>query len=1456
MQNTKESANQPAEVQIKAFDKKVIYVYKHLDVASHKGMLKVGETKASNIKGDGTNMRILDQNTAANVAYEVLYTTDAVRNNGTPFTDKDIHELLVAKDIEREQTINPNTDKESEWFKTDLQTIINTIEEYKLQAVKDEHGIITDFRLRDEQIAAIKTTEDYYDACKENVNLEPAFLWNAKPRFGKTLTAYCFASEIQAKKVLIVTNRPAIADSWHTDFELFDFKDTDQNDGKFRWIFTCSEAVKNRLGNPRDVFTRDEQTTSSLLNMNLITKNMVHFISLQDIKGRNQGIDDFKEKNKWIFDLDWDLVIIDESHEGVDTHKAMRVFDTVKTTFTLNLSGTPFKALASKRFNSNQIYNWSYQDEQRCKENWPIQDGTNPYADLPKMHIFTYQLSKALETTAEEARDEGSEYAFDLAEFFRVVKVDGKDKFAYEDKVKLFVKNLRNPNYQYPFSSDEFRENLRHTFWLLPGVKACEQMKKILLQDEWFGANYQPEDIIMAAGNGDEDRITESALAEVRQRIGEPGTSRHPLETRTITLSCGQLTTGVTVPAWTAVLMLNNCKSPSMYMQSAFRSQNPFKIVTSGGECFMKENCFVFDFAPDRILQTLAEIADSGVSDTPPKPREEKVKILINFLPVIAEDSEGKMKYLDANDVLTIPLKLITEEVINRGFMSNRLFKNISGIFGCPQDIKDIISKMDEAKGTDVEKDPTKKPKITNKPKIWVDADKKIHINEDIVVATTNGLLGDKKYVEIGSEDGREIEETIGEAVSQARAAGYPPEAIKAVKAALVKKMPKLVVKIPDPEPQPGDPGYVEPPEKPDEKPAPKEKSDEEKIRDRLRGFARTIPSFLMAYGTSDTKLENFGDDIPDDVFEELTNITKEDFRKLRDGMDYEAKDEKGNPKTEHFNGLFDEAVFNSAVQEFNNKRKELACYYQTSSEEDIFEYIPPQANNQIFTPKRVVKMMVDMLEKENPDIFNSTTNTFIDLYMKSGMFITEIVKRIYEKTRDNEQYHSDTECIKHILEKQVYGFAPSPILDAITRNYIFGFGSTEFIDESHFIQYDAIEATKNGALEQEINKLFNSQGEPMKFTAVIGNPPYQGDNHFQLYPDFYLSSRKLGEKSILIFPTGWQEPKNALNLQKMNTKEIKEDKQIVKIDNRQNVFPGITGAEWTNIILWQHGYDNQLNGRQLVYTNGEKPEAKQLLWDKTNIEQKAPAELKRILSHFIKDEKNNLPSIIYSGRSVLKFNDNFLKKFPDSKEIRLRAIQQKQPNTLSLGPNEEYELKTSTFEVLDKVFIDKDPSNEKEYYKLYGSYKNKRTVRWIKRDYMEPRYRNRNNIDYYKVLIAKAASAGDFGAKISDTIIAKPGESCTPTFYGIGYFNTFSEAYNCDKYIKTKLFRALLGALKTTRDNPAPVFAYIPMQDFTNNSDIDWSKTIPEIDKQLYKKYNLSEEEIKFIEEKVAAME
>ena len=1406
------STEQQANININAFDRKVIYVYKHRDVASHEGWLKVGETKRKNIIGEGKNLRIIDQHSAANIPYDVLYTTDAVTNSGYIFSDHDIHQLLEGMDIERQDKLDSETGKPSEWFKTDLQTIIDAIEKYKMEAYEDQTGKIVQFTLRKEQSDAVSVTHDYYDECLEKQNLEPSFLWNAKPRFGKTLTAYCFASEIQARKVLIVTNRPAIADSWYTDFCKFGFADNNQNDGKFRWVFTASDAVKANLGSST-IYTRDDQLANPILR----ERNTVHFISLQDIKGLEKDEDgtntqEFKTKNKWLFDLNWDLVIIDESHEGIDTRRAFKVFDKINTTFTLHLSGTPFKALASNKFSSKQIYNWSYTDEQFAKENWPIEDDTNPYAELPKMHILTYQLSRALELTAEEAKSEESEFAFDLGEFFRVATINGKDQFAHEDEVRLFIKNLSNPKYEYPFSNPEYRESLRHTFWLLPRVKACEQMKQLLLEDKYFGSHYTKEDIIVAAGDGDDDRKAKTALEAVRKRIGEPGTSKHPLETRTITLSCGQLTTGVTVPAWTAILMLNNCKSPAQYMQAAFRAQNPFKIATSGHECFMKESCFVFDFAPDRILQTLAEMADSINHGPGTQTREQKVKILINFLPVIAEDTEGKMKYLDANEVLTIPLKLITEEVVNRGFMSNRLFENISNIFGCPQSVKDIIAKMDEAKGRDTTKGKDKTP-IKPTIRIWTDNDNKIHINEDIVVNTTNGLFGDKRYVEIGSDEGKEVQATIEEALVQARENGYDVESVKAVQKAIAKKMPKLVAKLPDPAPKPGDPDYHEK-EKPDEKPKPKDKSEEEKVRDRLRGFARTIPSFLMAYGTKDTTLANFGDNIPDDVFLELTNITKDEFKKLRDGFDYEKTEDDGEKHTAHFNGLFNESVFNSSVQAFEEKQKELACYYHTDSEEDIFEYIPPQANNQIFTPKRVVRMMIDMLERENPGIFKSTANTFIDLYMKSGMFITEIVRRIFDQTRD--EYPSDTACIKHILENQVYGFAPSPILDAITKNYIFGFDENGYISKNNFREYDAIPAAKSGTLKQAINSIFNPQGGDMKFTAVVGNPPYQENventSDKPIYNLFMDSAYIISDKAILITPARFLF--NAGNTPKeWNNKMLNDEhfKVIFYDILSKNIFPNTDIKGGVAITL--RDQDKEFGA---IGVFSSFPELNTIM-------KKVPTGL------------HNLSDIVHQpNRFAL---ENLLAEHPDYRS-----------NISSDG--RERRIVSSAFEKMD-CFTD-EPTNNDDI-KIIGVIKNKRYWKYLPKKYFETSH---PNFDKYKVILPGSNGSGALGEVLSTPLIGNPLIGYTQTFIGIGAFDDKQEADNCMKYIKTKFCRTMLGILKVTQANKKETWKLVPFQDFTNNSDIDWSKSIPEIDQQLYKKYNLSEDETKFIEEKVAPME
>lgn len=1405
-----------------AFEERVIYVYEHVDVVGHKGWVKVGQTKKSRIKGNGQNARIEEQHEAANIQYRVLHVTSATTNLGLPFSDHDIHQELVLRKIPREATQNPNTNKMAEWFQTDLETVIDVIEEFKSNAQMDSAGVITEFDLRAEQSQAIETTTEYYkESTRANSNTPSEFLWNAKPRFGKTLTSYAFAREIGAKKVLVLTNRPAVADSWFGDFKKFDFLEKGQQDGKHRWVFSAAEPIKNRLGNPSGVLTREEYI--SQLSSDSPVENFVHFVSLQDIKGLN-ALDKYKANNQWIFHsggnekegLTWDLLIIDESHEGVETSKSLGVLANVNHRFALHLSGTPFKALASNKFDIRQIFNWSYADEQFAKETWSIADGENPYASLPKLNIFTFQLSNALKMSAEEAKSEGTDFAFDLGEFFRVAKIEGEDQFVYYEKVRDFINHLADEKGSYPFSDRTKLDTVRHTFWLLPGVKQCILLKEILSTHEYF----KDFDIIVAAGSGDEDKLTKSSLDEVRLRIYGPNGSKHPLETKTITLSCGQLTTGVTVPAWTSVFMLNNIKSPAVYMQTAFRAQNPFEVATSGGETFVKENCFVFDFAPDRILKTIAELAESGSGESRTS-REEKVRILINFLPVIAEDEDGSLRELDANDVLTMPLRLVAQEVVKRGFMSNKLFTNIGGIFGAPESVLAIINKMspEERKKTTHANADT----VTNNVRIWEDKDKNIHVNEDIVINTQNGLFVNKKYVEIGSEEAEEVAATILEARRHLSENNIPSRVADPIIARLEKLLPKIGPPTDD---------ESEEKEKPDPAPKKTDKSEEEKVRDRLRGFSRTIPSFLMAYGDATTTIDTFEANIPDETFLELTSITKQEFVQLRDGFDFEETNAKtGETHSGRFDGLFNKAVFNSSIQEFNNKRKELAAYYLAESHGDIFEYIPPQSTNQIFTPISVVKMVLDRLEKSHSDIFMRSDSTFIDLYMKSGLFITETAKRLFVNTR--EKFASDFDCIKHILEVQLFGLAPSDVLHSITNSYIFGFDESNQIDRKNFANHDLIPEAEAGTLVAKLRELFSLGDEVFRFDAVVGNPPYQetsGKSEEQssasskpIYFHFQNSADKIANATALIYPFGaW-------------------------FDDREKAFGG-----FGNRILG--------DGHTVSIDAFEGPDKR--AWMRTDVMPRpifGKINLSAGVAIVVRDNSTNSPTIRFSNRS---YSDESL--VVDSTEWELLS---NDPNfkfgAKLVGPKLSQRVLSkpfgieANFGVRNPNLVSEAKNAWQDPVKIFVNDKEGSGGR------MEQKWADRSSIpkgheliETWKVTLTSAyprksvvnglPTTENVQMRIEELFdIVEPPSATSRTRLVLHHSTSLQECENFMKYAKTKFFAYLM----TVEPNKSAMVGFvIPDQHFSSSSDIDWSKAVEEIDRALFSKYGLSQDEIDLI--------
>ncbi len=360
-----------------------------------------------------------------------------------------------------------------------------------------------------------------------------------------------------------------------------------------------------------------------------------------------------------------------------------------------------------------------------------------------------------------------------------------------------------------------------------------------------------------------------------------------------------------------------------------------------------------------------------------------------------------------------------------------------------------------------------------------------------------------------------------------------------------------------------------------------------------------------------------------------------------------------------------------------------------------------------------------------------------------------------------------------------------------------------------------------------------------MKFDYVIGNPPYQSstdsyNRQEPIYPYFYEAAESVSDKYILISPARFLF--NAgLTSKEWNRKMLSDEHLKVKYYNQDSAEVFVNTDIKGGVAVMYRDL-SQSFGAIGEFIVDEK--------------------IRSIAKHFKKDESNNLPSIMYGGRSDLKFNDRFLEDYPNSEKDRLAAIQKKHPDVTQLGAGEEYEIKSSTFDVLQNVFMNEEPKESTEYYKLFGLYMGKRVYRWVKKEYLVPRYPNDNNINNYKVYIPKASGNGVFGEIISAPVIAGPGESSTPTFIGIGKFESIKEAEYLVKYIKTKFTRALLGILKITQDIVPSKWAYVPIQDFTDRSDIDWSKSIGEIDRQLYQKYHFSEEEIMFIETNVKEME
>ncbi len=1092
----------------------MLYGYTTPEIARHDGWTKIGYTEQD------VETRINQQTHTADIKWNLEWKGNATYDDGSgeTFTDKDFHVYLRKSGIEQE------AGKNNEWFH-----VTGPASKQMFRDFRENHGIMgTDevvipYKLRQEQVDAVSMTVDYYLGHEEG-----EFLWNAKPRFGKTLSVYDFAMQIGAKTVLIVTNRPAIANSWFSDYARF------MGSQSGYYFVSEVDALRGRRG----VLTRNEYTQVVKNSSEEETIKCIEFVSLQDMKGSkyfradNGGYDKLRELSKQ-YGMTWDLLVIDEAHEGIDTFKTDIAFEQIKRKFTLHLSGTPFKALANSKFEDKAIFNWTYVDEQNRKKEWDVtQEEENPYAILPKLNLYTYQMSEIIREELKqgiEIQGETEEYAFDLNDFFAT----NNGRFVYDSSVDKFLDAMTTQE-KFPFSTEELRQELNHTFWLLDRVESANALARKLDNHPVF-SEYK---VVLAVG-GNADDETKKSYDRVIKAIAE--------NEKTITLSVGQLTTGVTIPEWTAVMMLSNIKSPALYMQAAFRAQNPclFKVGTTFKR---KENAYVFDFDPARTLNLYESFANNLIPKTAKgggtaEDRKDNIRELLNFFPVIGEDENGKLVELDAEKVLTIPRKIRSLEVVRRGFMSNFLFQNISNIFGAPKEIIDIISTFEAIE------EPKRKVNLTEEVKkdLSLNENGEVELQDKYVIGRTLDVFGDKIYdttnvvreamfqytntkedeptaieklkdfvkqktvkevVEVVKQsygedmkvsDSRQIEAKLNhdvdrmldklhgnyqieqniveqertEALQKRNESGKASAEIneefdkkrQEMSQAFCKELETAIAEFAK-ETAPETIKIVETKKKEREK-----ITIEDGIRDHLRGFSRTIPSFLMAYGDETVTLATFDTIVPDKVFLEVTSITLDQFKLLRDGGDY-TEEETG--LTKHFEGqLFDSVVFDDSVQEFLNLKKKLADYFDEKSVEDIFDYIPPQKTNQIFTPKMIVKKMVDMLEEENPGCFDQPDKTFIDLHMKSGLYIAEIVKRLYQSEKMKERFPDRNERLRHIFAKQVYGLAPTEIIYKIATSFILGFDTDVVIDKHNFRYSDVLPYVKNGSLQELLDELF-----------------------------------------------------------------------------------------------------------------------------------------------------------------------------------------------------------------------------------------------------------------------------------------------------------------------------------------------------------------------------------------------
>ena len=1318
---------------------KLIYVFRINDTP-HKGCLKIGEatSDSEDIWGLEPNSRAL--NTAAKnrinqytqtagITYDLLHTEVSVyveKGVLKAFSDGEVHNVLLRSGIKRKTFDTQN--KANEWFQTDLETVKKAIAAVKEGKDSLQASEITTTRnpivFRPEQRDAIEKTKKQFKKGNE-------MLWYAKMRFGKTLSALQIVKDLDITRTLILTHRPVVDAGWFEDFGKI-FYD------KLNFIYGSKK-------NGDLIQTLEAQHNNS-------NSKFIYFASMQDLRGSSQVGGNF-DKNDEVFNASWELIIVDEAHEGTQTELAKSVMkELVKTeTKILNLSGTPFNLLDD--YIEDEIYTWDYVMEQKAKANWDkVHLGDpNPYASLPKLNIFTYDIGKLVEGFDDE------EVAFNFREFFRT-NSDGD--FIHKQDVVSFLNLIckEDKESNYPYSTKEYRDNFRHSLWMVPGVKEARALSAVLQAHRVFGQFK----IVNVAGDGDEEEAKEEALKKVKDAISEK-----PQDTYTITLSCGRLTAGVSVPAWTAVFMLSGSfnTSASSYMQTIFRVQTP--AIINGR---IKEECFVFDFAPDRTLRVIAETAkiSSKAGKTSIGDRETMGEFL-NFCPIISVDG-SRMAAYNVEGMLEQLKKVYIERVVRNGFEDGYLYNN------------DQLMKLDDVELNDFDK--------------------------------LKGIIGSTKAMPKSGD-------------IDINKQGFTDEEYEKLAGAEKKSKGKKELSA-------------------EEKRLLKEREEKRKNRDSavsiLRGISIRMP--LLIYGA--------------DVKDEDKQINIEKFTELIDEKSWDEFMPKGVTKQvfESFKKYYEPDVFRAAgkrIRAMARAADNLTVEERIARITSIFSTFRNPDKETVLTPWRVVNMhMGDCLGGyvffdenmentiEQPRFVNHgdvTENVFaedskiLEINSKSGLYPLYMAYGVYRRILDTKYQKKDEvptieeqqKIWDKVIADNIFVLCKTPMAKSITKRTLAGFRDAkvntryfeDLVNQITHKQQNFLDKVKQGKTYWKSNN-----SDDMKFNAIVGNPPYQemdgggGSSSKPVY-DKFVEIGKLIKPNYLsmIMPSRWMTGGKGLDKFRDTMLNDTHIRIIHDYIEAGQCFSNVQIEGGVCYFLW----NRTENGKCLFYTHNKIGEINKS-------------------ERFLKENESDV--VIRDNISV-----NVIKKL----------------NKLNFKPVSDLVFPRNPFgfdSSLDNFISD---SENDCHYKIFGRFDNVRAIKYLKEEFEI--HKNRELANQWKVFVSKAdGAAGQIGNPIPAKIIGKAvvGDNytvCTETFLAIGPFENEEICANVIKYFTSKFFRFLVGIRKTknmTRDT----YKFVPLQDFTEKSDIDWSKPIPEIDKQLYTKYGLTQEEVGFIESMIKPME